>query len=118
MAGSGEAALVARTYRRPRMDHRTAPRGLMAEAAAQARIVELRERSGRMTTSVWALGDYHAFAKATVWELGPVLVEACGISAGQRVLDVAAGPRHRANPPAQTGGVLGAEGNTPPHKPN
>ena len=25
------------------------------------------------------------------WELGPVLVEACGISAGQRVLDVAAG---------------------------
>jgi hypothetical protein len=41
--------------------------------------------------SIWALGDYHRFAKATVWGLGPVLVEACGITAGQRVLDVAAG---------------------------
>ena len=39
----------------------------------------------------WALGDYHRFAKATVWEIGPVLVEACAISPGQRVLDVAAG---------------------------
>jgi len=41
--------------------------------------------------SPWALGDYHRFAKETVWEVGPVLVEACGISPGQRVLDVAAG---------------------------
>ena len=29
---------------------------------------------------MWALGDYHTFAKQTVWELGPILVEACGIS--------------------------------------
>jgi ubiquinone/menaquinone biosynthesis C-methylase UbiE len=41
--------------------------------------------------TIWAAGDYHRFATATVWELGPQLVEACGISAGQRVLDVAAG---------------------------
>ena len=41
--------------------------------------------------SMWALGDYHRFATALVWELGPVLVEACGISPGQHVLDVAAG---------------------------
>ena len=75
----------------------------MAEAAAQARIVEMRERSGRMTTSVWALGDYHAFAKATVWELGPVLVEACGISSGQRVLDVAAGTGNVAIRAAEAG---------------
>jgi len=40
---------------------------------------------------MWALGDYHRFAASTVWQLGPVLVEACGVSAGQRVLDVAAG---------------------------
>jgi len=40
---------------------------------------------------LWALGDYHRFATETVWGLGPVLVEACGITAGQRVLDVAAG---------------------------
>jgi ubiquinone/menaquinone biosynthesis C-methylase UbiE len=42
-------------------------------------------------TTMWALGDYHRFATATVWELGPRLVAACGVSAGQRVLDVAAG---------------------------
>lgn len=41
--------------------------------------------------NVWALGDYHRFAKATVWDLGPELVAACGIGPGQRVLDVAAG---------------------------
>ncbi|MQA76158.1 MAG: methyltransferase domain-containing protein [Solirubrobacterales bacterium] len=43
------------------------------------------------TRAAWALGDYHRFAKETVWELGEVLVRACGISSGQRVLDVAAG---------------------------
>ena len=36
------------------------------------------------TRAMWALGDYHKFATETVWEIGPVLVEACGISAGQR----------------------------------
>jgi ubiquinone/menaquinone biosynthesis C-methylase UbiE len=41
--------------------------------------------------SPWALGNYHRFAKETIWEVGPVLVEACGIGSGQRVLDVAAG---------------------------
>ncbi len=44
-----------------------------------------------MTRAMWALGDYHRFARALVWEVGPVLVEACGIGPGQRVLDVAAG---------------------------
>lgn len=43
------------------------------------------------TRSAWALGDYHAFARATVWDVGPVIVEACRIAPGQRVLDVAAG---------------------------
>ena len=41
--------------------------------------------------AMWALGDYHRFALSTVWGLGPVLVSACGIRPGQRVLDVAAG---------------------------
>ncbi len=27
--------------------------------------------------AMWAMGDYHTFATATVWELGPVLVNAC-----------------------------------------
>jgi len=43
------------------------------------------------TATMWGLGDYHAFAKSTVWELGPVLVKACGVRSGHRVLDVAAG---------------------------
>jgi ubiquinone/menaquinone biosynthesis C-methylase UbiE len=43
------------------------------------------------TRAAWALGDYHCFATQTVWELGPVLVDSCGIDAGQKVLDVAAG---------------------------
>ena len=37
------------------------------------------------------MGDYDRFARATVWELGPRLVDACGIRPGHRVLDVAAG---------------------------
>ncbi len=41
--------------------------------------------------AMWAMGDYDRFARATVWELGPVLVDACGIRPGHRVLDVAAG---------------------------
>jgi ubiquinone/menaquinone biosynthesis C-methylase UbiE len=62
---------------------------------------------------VWALGDYHRFAKATVWELGPLLVEACGISAGQRVLDVAASTRNVAIRAAQAGAGVVASDLTP-----
>ena len=62
---------------------------------------------------MWALGDYHRFAKATVWELGPVLVEACGISPGQRVLDVAAGTGNTAIRAAQSGADVVASDVTP-----
>ena len=55
-------------------------------------------------TSPWALGDYHRFAKETVWELGPMLVQACGIGPGQRVLDVAAGTGNTAIRAAEAGG--------------
>ena len=48
----------------------------------------MREAAHR---AMWAMGDYDWFARATVWDLGPVLVDACRISAGHRVLDVAAG---------------------------
>jgi 2-polyprenyl-6-hydroxyphenyl methylase/3-demethylubiquinone-9 3-methyltransferase len=63
--------------------------------------------------AMWALGDYHRFAKATVWELGPVLVEACGISAGQRVLDVAAGSGNVAIRAAKNGAQVVASDLTP-----
>ena len=63
--------------------------------------------------TMWALGDYHKFATATVWELGPVLVEACGISAGQRVLDVAAGSGNVAIRAAEAGAHAVASDLTP-----
>lgn len=68
------------------------------QAAARARIEEMA-----IERSMWALGDYHRFAKHTVWGLGPVLVEACGISPGQRVLDVAAGTGNVAIRAAEAG---------------
>jgi len=69
--------------------------------AARSRIDELAAR--RFAMNVWALGDYHRFAKATVWELGPVLVHACGIGPGQHVLDVAAGSGNVAIRAAEAG---------------
>lgn len=62
---------------------------------------------------MWALGDYHAFAKETVWEVGPELVAACGISAGRRVLDVAAGSGNVAIRAAETGAQVVASDLTP-----
>jgi ubiquinone/menaquinone biosynthesis C-methylase UbiE len=64
---------------------------------------------------MWALGDYHRFATATVWELGPVLVRACGISSGQRVLDVAAGTGNVAIRAALAGANVVASDLTPEH---
>mgnify|MGYP001407192110 CR=1 FL=1 len=63
--------------------------------------------------AIWALGDYHRFATETVWELGSVLVTACGVSAGQRVLDVAAGTGNVAIRAAQTGASVVASDVTP-----
>jgi ubiquinone/menaquinone biosynthesis C-methylase UbiE len=62
---------------------------------------------------MWALGDYHAFAKATVWSLGPELVAACGVRAGQRVLDVAAGSGNVAIRAAEGGASVVASDLTP-----
>jgi ubiquinone/menaquinone biosynthesis C-methylase UbiE len=62
---------------------------------------------------MWELGDYHEFAKATVWELGPVVVAACGVSPGDRVLDVAAGTGNVALRAAQAGARVVASDLTP-----
>jgi SAM-dependent methyltransferase len=53
--------------------------------------------------ALWALGDYATVATELVSPLGPVLVEASGIGAGDRVLDVAAGAGNAAIPAALTG---------------
>ncbi len=52
-------------------------------------------------------------ALETVWGLGPVLVEACGISTGQQVLDVAAGTGNTAIRAAETGAEVVASDLTP-----
>jgi SAM-dependent methyltransferase len=53
--------------------------------------------------SLWALGNYATVATEVVAPLGPVLVAASGIGAGDRVLDVAAGAGNAAIPAALTG---------------
>jgi len=103
----------------------------MAEVAALARIEEIgghmttHEVSGARATAdadrqlkaavraTWALGDYHKFATELVWDVGPVLVAACGISTGQRVLDVAAGSGNVAIRAAETGAQVVASDLTP-----
>ncbi len=67
----------------------------IARHAAQARIAEL--------SSPWALGDYDRFARELIWDVGPVLVDACDVGPGQRVLDVAAGTGNVALRAAQAG---------------
>jgi ubiquinone/menaquinone biosynthesis C-methylase UbiE len=63
--------------------------------------------------AVWRLGDYHRFAREQIWEVGPVVVEACGISPGQRVLDVAAGSGNVAIRAAKAGADVVAADITP-----
>jgi SAM-dependent methyltransferase len=53
--------------------------------------------------ALWALGDYATVAADLVSPLGPVLVAASGICAGDRVLDVAAGAGNAAIPAALAG---------------
>ena len=65
------------------------------------------------TRAAWALGDYHRFAKQTVWDGGQELVDACKISAGQRVLDVAAGSGNTAIRAAEAGADVIASDLTP-----
>ena len=65
--------------------------------------------------AMWAMGDYDRFARATVWELGPVLVDACGITPGQRVLDVATGTGNVAIRAALKGASVVASDLTPEH---
>jgi SAM-dependent methyltransferase len=75
---------------------------------AQAR-QELKARHRAM----WALGDYPALADDLVADLGPILVRACRIRPGDRVLDVAAGSGNAAIPAARAGASVVASDLTP-----
>ncbi|MFF8842174.1 class I SAM-dependent methyltransferase [Streptomyces sp. NPDC015127] len=79
-----------------------------ANSAAEAdRALKTKHRK------MWALGDYPAIANELIPELGPVLVRACGIGSGQRVLDVAAGTGNAAIPAALAGAHVVASDLTP-----
>ena len=62
---------------------------------------------------MWASGDYPAMVEAFLLPLGPRLVEACGISSGMKVLDVAAGTGNGSIPAAQAGAEVTASDLTP-----
>jgi SAM-dependent methyltransferase len=63
--------------------------------------------------ALWASGDYPALAAELIPTLGRTLVEAAGVHAGQRVLDVGAGSGNAAIPAAATGATVLASDLTP-----
>ena len=63
--------------------------------------------------AMWALGDYPAVAIDVIPELGPALVAATGVRAGDRVLDIAAGTGNAAVPAALAGADVVASDLTP-----
>lgn len=63
--------------------------------------------------ALWASGDYPAVAADLIPDLGATLVEAAGVAAGQRVLDVGAGTGNAAIPAALAGADVVASDLTP-----
>ncbi|WP_137292521.1 class I SAM-dependent methyltransferase [Nocardioides dongxiaopingii] len=63
--------------------------------------------------AMWASGDYPHMVETFLLPLGPRLVEACGVTAGQRVLDVGAGTGNSSIPAAQRGAAVTASDLTP-----
>ncbi|HEX2105829.1 MAG TPA: class I SAM-dependent methyltransferase [Solirubrobacteraceae bacterium] len=70
---------------------------------------ELKARHRKM----WASGDYPSMVETWLLPLGPRLVDAAGIGAGMRVLDVAAGTGNASIPAAQRGAQVTASDLTP-----
>lgn len=110
-----EAAALARIEELARIGSRDDRRIEMMtnEVSGTSPAAEAEQELNGATRAMWALGDYHRFATETVWELGPVLVEACGISTGHRVLDVAAGTGNVAIRAAEAGAQVVASDLTP-----
>ncbi len=63
--------------------------------------------------AMWASGDYPRLAADLLPELGDVLVQACGVTRGDRVLDIAAGSGNVAITAARTGASVVASDLTP-----
>lgn len=79
----------------------------------QADVLEADRALKQKLRAMWASGDYPALASELLLELGAVLVEACGITSRQRVLDVAAGAGNAAIPAAMMGAKVVASDLTP-----
>lgn len=63
--------------------------------------------------ALWASGDYPAVAAELIPGFGPEIVRACGVQAGDRVLDIAAGSGNAAIPAAEVGAIVTASDLTP-----
>ncbi len=63
--------------------------------------------------ALWASGDYPAVAAELIPGFGPEIVRACGVQAGDRVLDIAAGSGNAAIPAAEAGAIVTASDLTP-----
>ncbi len=63
--------------------------------------------------ALWALGDYPSVADTVIPHLGETLVEAVGVTRGERVLDVAAGSGNASLPAARAGADVTASDLTP-----
>lgn len=77
------------------------------DTAATDRALKAKHRA------MWALGDYPSVATEIIASLGPHLVEASGVRAGDRVLDIAAGSGNVSVPAAQAGARVVASDLTP-----
>lgn len=108
-----EAAALARIDQMARVGVGDDRRKDMTNQAEQRVTSETKGDIRSATRAAWALGDYHKFAKATIWEGGEELVRACGITVGQRVLDVAAGTGNTAIRAAEAGAEVVASDLTP-----
>jgi len=77
------------------------------QSADPAKAIKSRHRA------MWAMGDYPVVATDVIPSLGPILVDAAGVQAGDRVLDVAAGSGNAAIPAALRGASVVASDLTP-----
>jgi SAM-dependent methyltransferase len=84
---------------------------VVASKRSDAAVEDREFKAGQR--AMWALGDYHEFARRSLWGFGQELVEACAIGPGQRVLDVAAGSGNVAIRAAQAGAEVVASDLTP-----
>lgn len=77
------------------------------DAAEADRALKAKHRA------LWALGDYPAVARDVIPDLGAVLIDACRVKPGDKVLDIAAGPGNAAIPAALAGAEVVACDLTP-----